>query len=524
MLIFLKFFLFIFFLENLYNSEEATKQQNTNKVETWSDFANQKKSPITRFNWYERNEIRKKVYYLYTDLVALIESVSNVLESFKNKYKEINILIETFNKNFSNILISVNNNFNSVDNIINNINESINKLKEIEKDPLFEKNKNLKKEVAILSNKLEDLIILTNQQKMNFDLINKSKDYLNNSIILLSNELIKMNDFEKQSWDEYQKLDELIKDEIAKKILLNIKNNFKNTEKIFEYVRKEFLNFFNLTVDNITNGIRKMNTDLNEWANSFKECEENLNNLIKYLNDQKEADKKKEEDEQRRKIEEKRIKLEIEERKRLENLKKSTFENLKFFINNYISLITSFIKNIFGINNKNDKNNNIKINKNKKHLPPNDNLINIEKTNHQNIDTSLTDVNIENIKINNNLDLKEIDEKIENKKSLNNNIKNLKVENVSNKIKIKEENTNQNTPTEQPQQSEQSTEGEKSLIFTTTINQNPEEQTKEEIKNENTPEPFEQKPSSAKEKNSSDSSPEDNSSSILEKLKENEYK
>ena len=76
-----------------------------------NDFLNQKKSPITRFNWYERNEIRKKVYYLYTDLVALIESVNNVLESFKSKYNEINLLVEKFNKNFSDTLISVNNNF-----------------------------------------------------------------------------------------------------------------------------------------------------------------------------------------------------------------------------------------------------------------------------------------------------------------------------------------------------------------------------------------------------------------------------
>jgi hypothetical protein len=356
---FYKYFIFIFinlfyvFQINIFSENTNVKvnlAQNSLQSASnsnWISTNNPIKISSTRFNWVKRNDTKKKVYYLYNNLIIILESLQNVLDLFRNKLKEV----EKINLDFKNGLAKYANNFdknyNDINQMSNKIFENISSLKKLEESELF-KEKEFKKIVSKINDELENQNLIHKNNSDNVELINQSTNNLFGSINLLENQIKTIKSFENNAWTEYQKLDELISDDQAKTIYFKILNFSENAEQINTFVRGDFLNFFNKTMQNIASAINTVNDDIENWIKESNLIIKKVDDLVKQDINEKIKTKQKEDEIKNQKILE-------EKKKELEKLKKSikpkTFteqisENLSQIKNKTLNLLNKFFAKI----------------------------------------------------------------------------------------------------------------------------------------------------------------------------------
>lgn len=355
-------FLFMFFVKNdlyafnnqigmnnTFNTNPAVAtlnaQNNANKKEDWNIHEESNYDFFTRFNWYERNETRKSAYFIYNSLLSISDLFKNIINVFNKKIEDVDQICNKLDQDISAKLLIFNlniHNLSSVNILINKLKESI---KYLEETKLFQINKDLKKEIAKIIEDVENLVILGKQNVGNYNLIIESKSRINNSIGILSEEINKVNEFERLAWNNYKKLDEIISDSEANALFEEIKNYFDNTESISLYIKNDYREFFNRTINNINTGTTHVLQDLDKFILEFQRINTEIDKI-------KNNEKAEEELLLKNKaLEEEKIKNETkkkEEELKIKMLKNKTrFQKFKEFVAVKMLLVNTFLSNIF---------------------------------------------------------------------------------------------------------------------------------------------------------------------------------
>jgi hypothetical protein len=355
-LIFIFIYLFYIFQVNIsfgnvggsVNLAQNSLQSASNS--NWISTSAPIKISSTRFNWVKRNDTKKKVYYSYNNLIIILESLQNVSDLFRNKLKEVEKINLDFKSGLSRYASSFDKNFNDIDEMYNKINDNISFLKKLEESELF-KEKEFKKEVAKINDELENQNLIHKNNIDNIDLVNQSIKNLYDSINVLENQIKIVKSFEDNAWKEYQKLDELISDDQAKAIYFKILNFSENAEQINIFIRGNFLNFFNKTMQNVVSAINTINDDIENWIKQSNLIIKKVDDLVKRDINEKIKIKQKEDEINNQKIME-------EKKKELDRLKKSikpktfteeVFDKILIFKNNTLIIFTNFISKIKNI-------------------------------------------------------------------------------------------------------------------------------------------------------------------------------
>jgi hypothetical protein len=375
--------------------------------EMWRDTQvdNNLRVSTTRFNWYERRKTTKSSYFMYDQVAALVEGIKHMKTMFLQKNIEAKKIFDAFLIEIRNKSMQINNNAQDVNFFIDLFNQYKQNLNTILEEDLAQRDKNFKKECAQVVFDCEENILRVQNIINTINVVSDIQGKCKLAMRQFDNCIKKAEEYESISWQEYQKLDELISDSQAKEVAKKIKNNKANIEQLDQYIRSRFVSFFNKSLSLLTQGIDEVYNNFDNWNDQFNVFINQYNLIV----EKNEKDKKAKEEENKKKIEqeaqlklqEEKNQIELAKKKKIEEeqralkmrpwyikllddyliksfnfAKKITFETYSYIsaIYAYIEPVKTYIQDLFGINKKNEKQHRV-INQNTNNISNNENKI-----------------------------------------------------------------------------------------------------------------------------------------------------
>ena len=312
------------------------------------------KIPNNRFNWYRRKILSEKTFGIYNNILAVINSIIKSINLFKEKTAEVTQLKNDFSENTKIKLIQFNQSFLSFNDVSNFITVLENKFATYKEAHLYINNKNFRKKID------HEVQSFSNLKSMLQNIIENTAIFDTAYITFLNsvNNLEQLKEDAKKeeeiAWNKYQQLDELINDQNAHKNFLEVTNIFDNLSNNNAYIRSTFLQFFNESLLNLSNGsehilnltdnLLKNITELErKMATFFSEIEqEEINIKQKFLQEQQEKLLA----EERLKAIEAQKKIAAEREKNKLSWYNSLFLRIKKYGNELSSIVTSHLNHL----------------------------------------------------------------------------------------------------------------------------------------------------------------------------------
>ncbi len=289
------------------NQNNNQNNFNQNSWDTVSSNVNNIELNNRQFNWQQRKIIKQKSYKIYSNLNVVIEDINDIVDKFSLKINNIKEVVDNFNSVISQKCNELNNNFYQINEFIYYVNFWNDKVNEFKKTIYFTLNKDFRKKIEMEWQNFENIKNMINHYQYSIFKMYSLKDSLINSIDDLYSLQKTAIGYEENAWAKYQQLDELINDNLAESIFLEINNCSDNAILINTYLRGDFLDFFNQGMVNLNRANKYILSAIDDLISHINQTNlfiESLDQEIKIYDEKKQKEK---------------IALEIEERAKIEN-------------------------------------------------------------------------------------------------------------------------------------------------------------------------------------------------------------
>jgi hypothetical protein len=232
-----------------------------------------------RFNWYKRNQIKKEAYSEYGKISEVCSGIENNIKIFFDKKSEVKSSMDNSKSIIDGMIVRFYGKLAGLSELTSVFKTSISVLRKLEKSQIIADDKDFMDEIVRIGKMIDDSILKIQNLDENIDIVKKMGSSLESGCSTLSNLEFRINKYDEESWSEYQKLDELIGDKQANEILSKIKNYLRNVKAIDSYIRGDFIDFFNSTIDNIMSSEVALQDFFTDWIKEHREIKINVSKL-----------------------------------------------------------------------------------------------------------------------------------------------------------------------------------------------------------------------------------------------------
>ena len=262
---------------------------------TWKEQAAAVKEVTTineeRGNWVMKAKILKDARKVYDQIQKKILSIEPLQEKYLKERTDLDTTMNAFYNDFG---VKK----GEIDEHLNVINEDLKKLElsktHVHANLIDEKERLLHDETKRKKDTLEEL-------KKNFDYLQKLEDALSQALITMSAQLNKVISYGEQAWTNYEKIGDILNDEVAQDLLSKMHVMFENMGAIETYLNGELSTFFTNTIQKtkdqvelIKNKIISLKNDGVALGKKMKELIE-ADEALRLAQEEKKGEKKAEE-------------------------------------------------------------------------------------------------------------------------------------------------------------------------------------------------------------------------------------
>lgn len=266
------------FTAPLSNTAESNPTQATPILNTLNEFKwektekneNEEKIIQTRFNWYRRKILNEKVYILYNNIVSIVGFIKKTKELFRQKLSEIDELSADFERNIITKYKQYNQNYHHINDFLLKIDQLETKLNQFKNAHLYTNNKEFRKSIDSENQSFFNIKEMLNCYAANINEFFTLVFNIKNSIHIFDQIEQEATRFEELSWNKYQELDELINDNNAQSNYLQIVNSLDNLSNYNNYIRNDFLQFFNNGLYNLSTGSENILNAIDDLINNIQ--------------------------------------------------------------------------------------------------------------------------------------------------------------------------------------------------------------------------------------------------------------